>query len=414
MKKREYTYQDTLYTCYFAYITQAIIVNLPPTLFIVFRERFGLSYAQLSFLVLLNFFTQIGVDLLSIKITKLLGYRRYVVIAHILASIGLVMMGIFPEMAGSGTPAYAALLLCTVLFSAGSGIIEVLVSPIVEAVPGDAKASTMSLLHGFYSWGQVIVVMLTTIILALIGHDLWYVLPIVWAVIPAFNIYRFSVVPINELEDGDEKSVPLRELFRKKVFICIVLMMICSGASEQSMSQWASLFAERGLGVTKTVGDLLGPCLFAVFMGVGRTAYGLFGQKINPAKAIWLLSFGCVACYAMTVFSSNAVLGLAACALCGFMVSLMWPGMLSVASAAYPGGGTPMFSVLAMGGDIGCSFGPWLTGMVSDSVIKYSTLGESAGLHYGLGAAAIFPVIMVLIMPVIFAGNKNKPSKKGS
>lgn len=410
MKKKEYTYKDTLRTCYFAYITQAIIVNLPPTLFIVFRERFGFSYAQLSFLILLNFATQIAVDVISIKLTKILGYRKYIRIAHIAAAAGLVLMGILPEIAGSGIPSYIAVLFCTVLYSAGSGIIEVLVSPIVEAIPGDAKASAMSLLHGFYSWGQVLVVMLTTLILALIGHDLWFILPILWAIIPAVNIYRFSVVPIAELEDNVEEGIPLGKLFAKRLFICILLMMICSGAAEQSMSQWASLFAERGLGVTKTVGDLLGPCLFAVFMGIGRTAYGLFGQKINPAKAIWLLSFGCIGCYAVTVFSSDAVLGLAACALCGFAVSLMWPGMLSVASATYPGGGTPMFSILAMGGDIGCSFGPWLTGMVSDSVIKYSSLGEkaeSAGLHYGLLAAMIFPVLMAIVMPV-FLRRKNK------
>lgn len=402
-------YKKTLTACYFGYITQAIVVNLAPVLFIVFRENYGLSYEKLSFLVLLNFVTQIFVDMLSIRIADRVGYRRYIIIAHSFAVVGLCMLGILPALLPSNA-VYPALIAATLTYAAGSGIIEVLVSPIVEAVPGDAKSSSMALLHGFYCWGQVLVVLLTTLLLKLLGHSLWYLIPLMWALIPLQNIFRFARAPIAPVVADGEKKIPLRSLLTKKLFLFALIMMTCSGASELAMSQWASMFAEKGLGVSKTVGDLLGPCMFGVLMGCGRTLYGLFGQRLKPERLLVGSALLCVCCYLAAAFSPNAVVGLAGCALCGLSVSLMWPGMLSISAAEFPGGGTPMFGTMAVFGDIGCSLGPWITGMVSGAVISSSEAAnaESAGLKAGLLAAVIFPLIMLVLLPYFIKKDAEK------
>jgi hypothetical protein len=278
----------------------------------------------------------------------------------------------------------------------GGGLLEVLISPIVEALPGDAKASAMALLHGFYCWGQVAVVLMTTLLLRLTGFSMWYIIPVFYAIIPAMNAVFFSRVPICPIV-ADGKNIPLRSLFKSKLFLIALMLMACSGASELAMAQWASLFAEKGLGVSKITGDLLGPCLFAVFMGTGRTLYGLFGYKINLRRTLVASSFLCILCYLTASLSQDPFLSLAGCALSGLSVSLMWPGMLSLTSERYPGGGTPMFGTLALFGDVGCSVGPWLTGIVSSSVmgVNATAAAEKLGLRAGLLTAVIFPTLMI-------------------
>jgi len=375
-------YKSTLHACYLGYITQALIINLPPLLFVVFMEKFGLSYTMLGSLVLINFVTQLIVDALSIKFVDKIGQRTSVVMAHAFAAAGMIVLAFLPGILPSP---YIGLAISCILFSIGGGLIEVLVSPIVDSLPGDAKASSMSLLHSFYSWGQVLVIILSTLALRFVSHDLWFLLPLAWSLLPLFTLFKFTKVPLMPPMEESERT-SLRTLFRSKVFLLALLLMVCSGASEQSMAQWASLFAEKGLGISKTLGDLLGPCLFAVMMGIGRTWYGIKGQKINMQKTLTVCSVLCIASFIITGLSPIPAISLLGCALCGLSVSLMWPGMLSITAAGYPSGGVAMFAVLALGGDLGCSIGPQLTGIIADS----------SSLNWGLMAAVIFPAVMLL------------------
>ena len=301
-------------------------------------------------------------------------------------------------------PAYAGMLIAVFLYAIGGGLIEVLISPIVDSLPGDAKASTMSLLHSFYSWGQVVVVALSTLLLQLIGHDLWFLLPMLWAILPAANLFYFLRVPLIP-PVAEEHRLPLKKLLTSRFFVVAMLLMVCSGAAEQAMSQWASLFVEKGLGISKVLGDLLGPCIFAVMMGIGRTLYGTRGQKLNLQKALSACAVLCIVSYLLTALVPVPAVALLGCALCGLSVSLMWPGMLSLSSAGYPTGGTAMFAILALCGDLGCSAGPWLTGLISDAAQQSSAIVSwgagmgndpaQAGLRIGLLTAIVFPLVML-------------------
>lgn len=375
-------YKSTLHACYLGYITQALIVNLLPLLFVIFRDRFGLSYTMLGNLVVVIFITQLVVDALAIKLVDKIGHRISVVAAHLFAAVGMIALSILPRIMSNP---YTGLIISCLIFSIGGGLIEVLISPIVESLPSDAKASSMSLLHSFYSWGQVLVIILSTVVLLLVGHDLWYLLPLLWAALPLFNFFKFTKVPLVPPHE-ESKLVPLKTLMTSKIFLIALLLMICAGAAEQTMAQWASLFAEKGLGVSKTLGDLLGPCLFAIMMGIARTSYGIKGQKINMLKVLMACSILSIISFAITALVPIPAISLLGCSLCGLSVSLMWPGMLSLTAGKYPTGGIAMFAILALGGDLGCSIGPWLTGVVADS---YS-------LNIGLLMGMIFPAIMFI------------------
>lgn len=374
-------YKATLQACYLGYITQALIVNLPPLLFVVFREKFSLTYTMLGNLVLLLFITQLCVDALSIKFIDRIGQRTAAVIAHLFAAAGMIALAFLPRLISP----YAGLVVSFILFSIGGGLIEVLVSPIVESLPGDSKASSMSLLHSFYSWGQVLVIILTTAALLLTGFDFWFVIPLLWAILPVATLIKFTKVPLVPPQRAEERTT-FKGLMSSRIFIIALLLMVCSGAAEQAMAQWASLFAEKGLGIPKALGDLLGPCLFAVMMGIGRTLYGIKGQKINLRKTLIACCLLCVVSFAVTALVPAAAVSLLGCSMCGLAVSLMWPGMISLTAQSYPVGGTAMFALLALGGDLGCSVGPWLTGVVADS----------ASLNIGLLTGMIFPAIMII------------------
>jgi MFS family permease len=380
-------YKSTLHACYLGYITQALIVNLPPLLFVVFQEKFGLSYTMLGSLVVTNFVTQLIVDALAIKWVDRIGQRLSVVLAHFFAAVGMIALALLPQALPSS---YIGLLIATVLFSIGGGLIEVLVSPIVESLPGDAKASSMSLLHSFYCWGQVLVIVISTFALLTIGQDLWFVLPLVWTLLPLFTLFKFTKVPLVPFIEESNRT-PLRTLFRSRIFLIALLLMVCSGASEQTMNQWASLFVEKGLGISKALGDILGPCLFAVMMGTVRTWYGIKGQKVNIHKALTVSSVLCIASFIITAIVPIPAISLLGCTLCGVSVALMWPGMLSMTAAGYPSGGVAMFAILALGGDLGCSIGPQFAGIIADG----------SSLNYGLLAAVIFPAIMLIGLLVL-------------
>ena len=412
-------FKSTVFACYRGYITQGIVNNLSPLFFVLFQNKFGISYSLISALILCNFVTQVITDMLSVKYVDRIGYRKSAVIAHALAFLGLVMQGTLPNV----LPApYVGLVLATIVNGVGGGLIEVIISPIVDSCPGDAKASAMSLLHSFYCWGQVGVVLITTLLLRLIGEDLWFIIPILWSLLPLYNLFRFLKVPLMPTVPEEEKT-PLKTLFTSKIFLVALLLMLCAGASELAMSQWSSLFAERALGVTKVIGDLLGPCLFAVFMGIGRTIYGVWGEKIHLTGTMVFCAALCILCYLGTALFENPWLSLLSCALCGFSVSLMWPGTFSLTSAAYPKGGTAMFGILAVLGDVGCSVGPALMGAVSGAVSGNAKIAASfpnltadqLGLKSGMLFSAVFPafiLIGVLLLTRFHKSANKKPNPK--
>jgi len=377
-------YNKTINACYFGYITQAIVNNLAPLLFLIFMKQFGFSLSQITIITTANFAIQLTVDLVSAKFLDKIGYRAGVVAAHFFSAVGLIGLGAFPFLFPNP---YAGLMLAVFLYAVGGGLLEVLVSPIVEACPSENKAATMSLLHSFYCWGTVAVVGLSTIFLEFAGKEHWRWLTVLWAVLPIVNGFRFMKVPIDKLtEDGE--GMTIIELFRSKMFWIFIVLMIAAGASEQGMSQWASAFAEKGLQVSKFVGDLAGPCLFSVLMGLARAFYGKFGEKINLFGFIIGCSALCVVSYLIAALSGNPVFALMGCGLCGLSVGIMWPGVFSMASANMPKGGTALFALLALGGDIGCSSGPTVVGLVSNHF--------GGVLQRGLIFAGIFPLVLIV------------------
>lgn len=386
------SYRSTKLACYLGYITQAITINLAPLFFVIFGKDFGVSYTELGGLVLLTFLLQIAVDSAMIKLIYVIGYRTAAVAAHVFSAAGLVMLGILPRVIDP----FTGILISVAVYAVGGGMTEVVISPIIESLPSDAKASSMSLLHSFYSWGLVAVVSVTTVILKFVGDGLWWVIPIIWAAVPFFNIFFFMRVPLVPIS-ADAEGTPVRVYFKSPVMYVAILLMICGGAAEMAMSQWASLFAESGLGVTKVMGDLLGPCLFAIFMGLGRTVYGMWGSKLNIKFALMLCGFLTTVCYLVTVFCDAPLLALMGCAVCGLGVSLMWPGVLSMTSAEFGKLSSPaLFAFLALAGDVGCSLGPWITGKVSDTYLALNAAAtNSDALRAGLLAACVFPVVMM-------------------
>lgn len=379
------TYRHTIRACLTGYIVQAVIVNFAPLLFLTFQASYGIPLTQITMLVTVNFGVQLLVDLLSAGFVDKIGYRVSIGIAHLTAAAGLIMLAVLPDVLP--TPFYG-LLAAVVVYAVGGGLLEVLVSPIVESCPTDNKAGTMSLLHSFYSWGQVGVVLLSTVYFAVFGTARWKLLAMLWALLPICNFFVFTRVPIAPLVKEGERGLSLRELFSRRIFWLFFLMMLCAGASEQAVSQWASTFAEQSLGVSKTVGDLAGPMAFAVCMGVARSFYGKYGEKVDLDGFMIGSAALCVLSYLLLSLVPVPALGLVGCALCGVSVGIMWPGTLSKAAATLRGGGTAMFALLALAGDVGCSGGPTLAGMVS------AAAGDE--LRAGLLAAVVFPLVLLL------------------
>lgn len=397
------SYRSTRLACYAAYVTQAITVNLPPLLFVIFRSRYGVSYEELGRLVLVNFVTQITIDFLSGWFCDRLGARRAAVLAHVLCTAGLVSLGVLPRIF---TPApYAALMASCVLYAAGAGFLEVIISPTIESLPGTGKSGSMSILHSFYCWGQAATVLLSTLFLLSFGNDRWYILPLVWAILPFCNLFLFLRVPLVP-QPGAEETMSVRALFSSRTMRLAFVVMVGAGASELAMSQWASMLAERGLGLQKVWGDVLGPCMFAVLMGMVRVVGPLLYKKFRLSAVLLAAAVFCVCCYALTVFSGLPSLSLFGCAMTGAAVALMWPATISLAAERMPRGGIRMFALLAAFGDIGCSLGPWLTGLVSDLVQRRAPGAEELGLKSGLAAAAVFPAVMIVCLLLM----KNKPA----
>ncbi|OUP13262.1 MFS transporter [Anaeromassilibacillus sp. An200] len=385
MKGKLNSYTHTISACFIGYVVQAIIVNFAPLLFLTFQTSYHIPLSRITMLVTVNFGVQLLVDLISAGFVDKIGYRASMLLAHLTAAGGLILLAFLPD---ALPDPFLGLLIAVVVYAIGGGLLEVLVSPVMESCPTDNKEKAMSLLHSFYCWGQVGVVLLSTVFFSVFGIGNWKILALIWALIPVLNLLYFTAVPIAPLMQEGERGLSVGELFKSRIFWLLLLMMTCAGASEQAVSQWASTFAEQALGVSKTVGDLAGPMAFAVCMGLSRLFYGKYGDRIDLDRFMAGSSLLCVLSYLVISLIPVPALGLIGCALCGLSVGIMWPGTFSKAAASLRGGGTAMFALLALAGDLGCSGGPTLAGMIS------ARAGDN--LRAGILAAVVFPVLLLL------------------
>ncbi len=397
---KQKNYKKTLTACYLGFVTQAITANFTPLLFLTFVNTYGVTFEKIAMIPLVFYLTQLLIDFAATRFADKIGYRTCVVASQILSAVGLLLMIILPELL---PVPFTGILISVVLYAVGSGLIEVLVSPIVEACPFENKDGMMSLLHSFYCWGAMGVILGSTLFFALFGTEKWKILVAVWALVPLYNTFNFISCPIEHLvEDG--KSMSVRKLLKTPIFWLMILLMVCSGASEATMAQWASAFTESALGVSKTVGDLAGPCLFAMFMGISRILYGKFSQKLDLTKVMLVCGAMCAGCYLLASLSTLPILGLAGCALCGLGVGIMWPGSISISSQSCPRGGTAMFAFLALAGDLGAMVSPAMVGGLSEMA--------GGNLKTGLLAAAIFPLILVLGLLILNRRARNAANRE--
>ncbi len=404
-------FRRTKNACYLGYVIQAVVNNLTSLLFVVFNaEPYGISVEQLGRLVLVNFLSQLVIDALSIYIVPKFGYHKCVVVSQLSSAIGFLMLGLLPLI----LPPYIGIMISVLFLAIGSGFIEVLISPIIEALPSDNKSGNMSFLHSFYCWGQVITVSVTTLLLLVIGRERWFLLPLLWSVLPFINTALFWKADILELKaDSEHKKAPF-SVFCDGRFYLYITLMVCAGACELAMVQWSSFFVEVGLSVDKWLGDLLGPCMFAVLMGISRMMFALLSHRISAEKFLIVSAALCVVCYLTVAFSNQPAFSILGCALCGLSVGVMWPAALSMGSKAFRSSGTAIFSLLAIFGDLGCALGPWFLGFVSDASLKYGIVkyipffktlsANNADMQFGFLLAAIFPLVLLLVL--IY--NKNK------
>lgn len=396
---KQKNYKKTLIACYLGFVTQAITANFAPLLFLTFKDAYGITLEKIAMIPMVFYLTQLLVDFAATKFADKIGYRACVIASQVLSSVGLVLMTFLPEVLPAS---FVGILISVVLYAIGGGLIEVLVSPIVEACPFENKDGVMSLLHSFYCWGAMGVILGSTIFFAIFGVEHWKILTFIWALVPLYNTFNFINCPIERLvEDG--KSMGIRKLLKTPIFWLMIILMICTGASEATMAQWASAFTESAIGVSKTVGDLAGPCLFAMFMGISRMLYGKFSEKLDLTKLMLICGIMCAGCYLLASLSTLSILGLAGCALCGLAVGIMWPGTISISSKRCPRGGTAMFAFLALAGDLGGTVSPAMVGSISEMA--------GGNLKTGLLVATLFPVILVVGL-IILKSLKNQNSDK--
>lgn len=379
-------YKKTIYACFVGYIIQAIINNFLPLLFLILQKQYEISLQRITMLITINFAVQLTVDFLAAIFADKVGYRKSIMLAHILSATGLLLLPVLPDL----LPPFTGIVIAVVLYAVGGGLLEVLISPIMEACPTDNKETAMSLMHSFYCWGQVGVVLMSALFFQFAGIENWKLLSVLWAIVPILNGIFFSRVPIASLLSDDEKGMTIGELCRSRLFWILMLMMLCSGASELSVSQWASYFAEHGLHISKTYGDLAGPMAFAVCMGSARTVFGKFGDRIKLDYFMTGSAVLCVVSYLMISIIRVPVVNLFGCALCGLSVGIMWPGTFSKAAASIRRGGTVLFSLLALAGDIGCSGGPTVVGIISNIA--------GGNMQTGIQVATVFPICITVCL----------------
>ena len=387
---------------YIGYLTQALIINFPPLLFITFINTYDISISMISTLIGTSFIVQLLVDAFAAKFSTKLNLRKTMITALILASVGISSYAFLPDIMPSP---FIGLFISTLISSIGAGFVEVLVSPIIEACPTDGKSAAMSILHSFYAWGHAGIIILSTIFFKLVGLDHWRLLACMWAVIPLIGMLAFSVVPIYKLAiDADDGALAKRHkpAWRSGIFIVFFVIMVCAGAAEQAMAQWASTFAESGLGVQKEIGDILGPCAFGLFMGVSRVIYAKFSHIFDLRNYIFYSSIVCVFAYLVAAISPSPILSLIGCALCGLSSGMMWPGTYSLATSRIPNMGMQVFALLALGGDLGCALGPAAAGWIAEF------FGNDLKIAFAI--SAIFPLIIVFLL-LLYVRNRKEKSK---
>ena len=393
-------YKKTLISCYLGFITQAISSNFTPLLFLTFKDTYGISLEMIALIPMVFYLTQLLVDLVATKFADIIGYRICVVVSQVVSAGGLVLMAFLPDILPNP---FVGILISVIIYAIGSGLIEVLVSPIVEACPFENKAGVMSLLHSFFCWGAVGVILGSTIFFAIFGTAHWRILTIIWAIVPLINTFNFLTCPIERLVD-DGKGMSITQLLKLPLFWLMIMLMICAGASEATMTQWTSAFTESALGVSKTVGDLAGPCMFAFFMGIARVFFGKFGEKLNLTKVMLGCGAMCVVCYLLASLSPISIIGLIGCALCGLAVGIMWPGTISISSQKCPMGGTAMFAFLALAGDLGATVSPTMVGKIADAV--------GGNLKTGLLFATAFPILLIIGLAILLRNVGKSISEK--
>lgn len=362
-------------------------INFAPLLFVIFQNTYDISYALIGLLVFINFLTQLAADIFSVPMLKFIGYRGSAVISQLLCTAGFILLGILPDVINP----YAGICIATIIYSIGAGLIEVVINPIIAGLPPECESSFV-LTHSFYSWGQLGVVLVTTLLIKLFGSNSWRVISAVWGIIPFLNGLVFLKAPITPPSEN-KKRESVRYVFKNKTFVAILILMICAGGSELAMAQWASLFAQNALGIDKALGDLLGPCLFAFFMGIGRLIYGIYEKRMDFRLCSIVSALLCILCYVAAAFSKNPYISLAGCALCGLAISILWPGTVALAADKFPEGDGAMYSAIAVFGDIGCSAAPFITGLVA----SMKMLGEN-GLRAGLAVNIIYPIVFIAII----------------
>ena len=382
--------KTTMTACFIGYIVQAIVNNFVPLLFVTFQSTYNIPLSSITLLITINFVIQLFIDAFSAWFIDKIGYKASIIIAHICAIVGLASLTFLPELFSNH---FIGILISVIIYAIGGGLIEVLVSPIMEACPSDNKEKAMSLLHSFYCWGHVGVVLISTIFFALFTTSNWKILTLLWTIIPLFNLLLFIFVPIYPLNEEGEKGSSIIDLFKKPIFWILMIMMLCAGASEQAVSQWASTFAEQGLGVSKTIGDLTGPMAFAFLMGTSRLIYGKFGEKLNLNRFMIISTILCISSYLLISLVPIPAISLIGCGICGFSVGILWPGTFSKASSAIKNGGTVLFAMLALAGDLGCSSGPTLAGFISGLF--------NDNLKIGILFSVIFPTLMLISLFIL-------------
>ena len=375
-------YTNTKISCYTGYFVQAIINNWLPILFVTFQNVYGFSYERLGRIILVNFSVQIVADFSSVYITKAIGFKKSAILSQVIAAIGFILMGFLPTVMSNK---FAAMIISVIVYAYGSGFMEVILSPIMELLPSDNKSGAMCFLHSMYCWGQAVTVILTSVLLLMLGSAKWYIIPLLWSIIPIIDTILFIKVPVIEPDPETEQNTSFRRLFNGE-FLGYMVFMLCAGASEISMAQWASTFSQNALGISQLKGDILGPCLFALFMGSGRILFGLLSKKVKFCKIFLVCSLLCVVCYVTAGLSNNHIVALLACGFCGITVSAFWPGTYSLSAKQIKNGGTLMYSIFALCGDMGCSLGPWILGLFADKL----------SLNAGFVFSSIWPLIMAV------------------
>lgn len=395
-------YQKTLRACYLGYVTQAICANFAPLLFLTFQKTYHISLGEIACIPTLFFLTQLLIDLAAAKFVDRIGYRTCVVVSHLLSVVGLGMLAFLPDILPHPL---LGILVSVMVYAVSSGLIEVLISPIVEACPLENKESRMSLLHSFYCWGMVAVVLGSTLFFALFGLENWRILTLLWALVPFWNIFNFLTCPIERLVENGE-GMETKNLLRLPIFWLLILLMACAGAAENSMAQWASAFIEVAVGVPKTVGDLAGPCLFAALMGLSRLLCSRMTRGGNLKKCMLMCGVLCIGCYLLASLSTSSIWGMMGCALSGFAVGILWPGTISISSQRCPSGGTAMFAFLALAGDLGGTLGPMAVGVASNLTDN--------DLKKGLFVATAFPIMLVLGLVALQRNTRSHVCRKAS